>query len=139
MLALYENIKRLRQEHGMTQEELAKKLGYTDRSIVAKIESGAVDLSTSRIIAIANVFGVSPTQLMGWADDSDAQQNSSHEYISSSGEKYYFSDEAAAVAQEVYEDSSLRMLFDAARDAKPEDLKMAADMLKRFKGTNPDG
>ena len=47
--------------------------------------------------------------------------------------------ETARIAQEVFDDPNLRMLFHAARDAKPEDIKLAADMLKRFKETNPDG
>ena len=52
---------------------------------------------------------------------------------------YYTDPETARIAQEVFDDPNLRMLFHAARDAKPEDIKLAADMLKRFKETNPDG
>jgi hypothetical protein len=33
----------------------------------------------------------------------------------------------------------MRILFDAAKDSKPEDLRRAADLLMRFKETNPDG
>ena len=52
---------------------------------------------------------------------------------------YYTDPETAKVAQEVFDNPDLRMLFHAARDAKPEDIKLAADMLRRFKETNPDG
>lgn len=52
---------------------------------------------------------------------------------------YYTDPETARIAQEVFDNPDLRMLFSAARDAKPEDIKLAADMLKRFKETNPDG
>lgn len=52
---------------------------------------------------------------------------------------YYTDPETAKIAQEVFDNPDLRMLFSAARDAKPEDIKLAADMLKRFKETNPDG
>lgn len=41
---LYENIKRFRKEKGLSQEELARMTGYTDRSSIAKIEKGDVDL-----------------------------------------------------------------------------------------------
>lgn len=51
---------------------------------------------------------------------------------------YYLDDETAALAQELFENPDTRMLFDAARGAKPEDLRMAADLLKRFKETNND-
>ena len=66
MLKLYENIKELRKENNWTQDDLAKRLGYTDRSSIAKIEAGKVDLSQSKIIEFANVFGVEPGDLMGW-------------------------------------------------------------------------
>ena len=38
MLALYKNIKRLRESKGMSQDALAKLTGYTDRSSITKIE-----------------------------------------------------------------------------------------------------
>lgn len=68
MLQLYENIKRYRKEAGLTQEELAKLTGYSDRSSIAKVEKGAVDLSQSKIKQFAEVLGVTPGHLMGWDD-----------------------------------------------------------------------
>ena len=66
MLKLYENIKRCRKEAGMTQEELARRTGYTDRSSIAKVEKGAVDLSQSKIKQFAEALGTTPGHLMGW-------------------------------------------------------------------------
>ena len=68
MLTLYKNIKKLREELGMSQDELAEKTGYTSRSSIAKIEKGLVDLQQSKIINFANALGVTPSQLMGWDD-----------------------------------------------------------------------
>ncbi len=65
---LYENIKRLRKEKKLSQEELAKRTGYTDRSSIAKIENGDVDLSQSKIMAFADALGVSPQYLMGYPE-----------------------------------------------------------------------
>lgn len=62
---LYKNIKALRLKSGMSQGELAKRIGYTDRSSIAKIENGDVDLSQSKIQAFADVFHVTPSDLMG--------------------------------------------------------------------------
>ena len=45
----------------------------------------------------------------------------------------------AEIAQEIYETPGMRILFDAARDSRPEDLQMAADLLRRLKQTNQDG
>ena len=66
MLELYENIKRLREEKGMSQDELAELTGYTSRSSIAKIEKGLVDLPQTKIIAFAKALGVTPSQLMGY-------------------------------------------------------------------------
>ena len=68
MIKLYENIKYLRKQNKWTQDDLAKKMGYTDRSMIAKIETGAVDLAESKIMAFAKVFGVKPSDLMGLDD-----------------------------------------------------------------------
>ena len=65
MLELYKNIKNRRKELGLSQEELAKMVGYTDRSSIAKIESGDVDLPQSKIVAFARALDISPGDLMG--------------------------------------------------------------------------
>lgn len=66
---LYSNIKELRLQNGWSQEELAKRAGYTDRSSIAKIENGEVDLKYSKILTFAEVFGVDPVELMGLKDE----------------------------------------------------------------------
>ena len=65
MLELYENIRKLRKLNNWTQEELAVRMGYTDRSTIAKIESGKVDISQSKILEFARLFGVEAGELMG--------------------------------------------------------------------------
>ena len=63
----YENIKLLREKLGLSQEELAERVGYKDRSSIAKIESGCVDLAQSKIALFAKALHVSPAELMGIA------------------------------------------------------------------------
>jgi len=46
---------------------------------------------------------------------------------------YYFDDETAQKAQEIFENKQLSLLFDAARDAKPEDLEIVQNMLLALK------
>ena len=61
----HENIKRLREALGLSQGELAQLVGYKDRSSVAKIEAGLVDISQSKIAAFAEALYVTPAALMG--------------------------------------------------------------------------
>lgn len=68
-------VKDRRIELGMTQDELAKKTGYTSRSSINKIELGLVDLPQSKITAIANALFVSPTYLLGWENSNAGINN----------------------------------------------------------------
>lgn len=65
MLQIYTNIKTRRKQLGYTQTELAKKLGYADKSMIAKIEKGQVDLSQSKIMAFAKALETTASALMG--------------------------------------------------------------------------
>lgn len=54
-------IKRRRMELGMTQDELAKKLGYKTRSTITRIEKNENDVNQTSLIKIADALDVSPT------------------------------------------------------------------------------
>lgn len=69
MLNLYRNIKKRRTELNMTQEELAQKMGYSGKSMIAKIEAGKVDLPQSKIMAFADALNTTPSYLMGWDEN----------------------------------------------------------------------
>jgi transcriptional regulator with XRE-family HTH domain len=65
MLEIYNNIRERRKQLGLTQQELATKVGYTDRSTIAKIEAGKIDIPQSTIVALAKALECSPGDLMG--------------------------------------------------------------------------
>jgi len=69
LIDLYTNIKQKRLENGLSQDALARLTGYTDRSSIAKIEKGEVDLSESKISIFAKVLGVAASELMGWDNE----------------------------------------------------------------------
>ena len=58
-------IKQRREELGMTQTELAKKLGYTSKTTIAKIESGANKVSESKVAAYAEALETTKDWLKG--------------------------------------------------------------------------
>lgn len=63
-MALGENIKQARMKAQISQDELAKRLGYKSRSTIAKIESGENDLTQKKIAAFAKALNVSIDFLM---------------------------------------------------------------------------
>lgn len=69
MLDLYKNIRERRKELNMSQDELARKVGYTSRSTIARIENGEIDISRSKILAFADALRTTPAELMGWSDE----------------------------------------------------------------------
>lgn len=73
-MELYLNIKKRREELGLSQEELAKETGYTSRTSIAKIESGKVDLPQSKIETFAKALKTTPSKLMGWVDNKTSSE-----------------------------------------------------------------
>lgn len=69
MSNLGQRIADLRKSLGMTQEELAHRIGYKSKSAINKIELGGRDLPQKKIADIARALGVSPAVLMGWMDE----------------------------------------------------------------------
>lgn len=62
----------------MTQEELAKKLGYKTKGSITKIESGYQNLTYLKIVAIAEALNTSPAYLMGWEDMTQTTNTGNH-------------------------------------------------------------
>ena len=71
MLDLYKNIRDARKAMGMTQDELAKRTGYGDRSSIAKIEKGLIDLPQSKIELFAKALHTTAGDLMGTQGTTD--------------------------------------------------------------------
>ena len=65
-MALHENIRARRIALNMTQQELAKKMGYKSTSTIAKIESGENDIPHAKIAAFAKALSTTPADLMGF-------------------------------------------------------------------------
>ena len=59
-------IRERRIELGMSQDELAEKMGYKSRSTIAKIERGVNDVVQSNIVKFSEILNTSIAYLMGW-------------------------------------------------------------------------
>lgn len=57
------------------------------------------------------------------------------DYFSDSSHKsntYYLNEESASLAQEIYENPDLRLLFDTTRKVDPEDLRLITKMVSKM-------
>lgn len=70
-MTIYDRIRNRREELGMSQQELADKLGYKSRSAINKIEQGLRDINQSKVAAFANALHTTPAYLMGWVDEKE--------------------------------------------------------------------
>lgn len=61
------------------------------------------------------------------------------EYTEEKQKDYYISTVTAKIAQDIFDHPELRVLFDAAKGVSPDNIQLAAEMLRRMKETNPDG
>lgn len=118
-----QRLKNLRKEAGLTQAELSEKLGIS-RSSESMYEHGDRRPSFELLDQIADFFDVDFSYLLG-------STNLRGHYAQPDG--YYSDHDTASTAQELFDQPGMRVLFDAAKDARPEDLQKAADFLKAAK------
>lgn len=116
-MTTYDVIIQLCNKKGIAVTALEKELGF-GRGSIGKLRNGST--SAARLQKIADYFKVSVEYLMTGEE-------------TSGNESYYLNEETAEMAQKLFENKELRVLFDAAKDAKPEDLKTTYDMLMALK------
>ena len=68
-MTMGDRIKTRRIELGMTQQELAIKMGFKTRSHISLLEQGDRNIPISKIKRLANALETSPEYIMGWNDD----------------------------------------------------------------------
>lgn len=75
MADIGKRIKKRREELGLTQGELALKLGYRSKTTIAKIENGTNDIVQSKVIDFAKALDTTPAFLMGWSENEEKALN----------------------------------------------------------------
>lgn len=115
-MGLYENVREAAKEKGYSINRLEKELGFA-RSYIGKFKT--ITPSIDKIQKIADFLDVTTDYLMSGEEKG--------------ADRYYINEETAEMAQTLFENKPLRVLFDAAKDASPEDLKTTYDMLMALK------
>lgn len=74
MSDIYRRIKERREELGLTQEDLAVRMGYKSKSSINKIEMGKNDIPQSKVVAFAKALQTTTAYLMGVDEAKDSIQ-----------------------------------------------------------------
>lgn len=117
-MTTYEIISDLCKQRGIAITALEKELGF-GRGYIGKFKTRGTIPTVKKLQQIADYFGISVNDLMPGNERSDSG--------------YYINPETAAITQDIFENKELRLLFDAARDADPEDLEAVHTMLLALK------
>lgn len=116
---MYEVFEQLLQKFGVTTADVCKATGI-GQSTMSNWKNRRNLISGKNAQLIADYFGVSVDFLMTGKEKEG-------------GETYYLNEETRDMAQKIFEHKELRMLFDAAQDASPEDLQTIHSMLLALK------
>lgn len=116
---MYEIFEQLLRKFGVSAYQVSKETGIA-QSTFSNWKSRRNILSPEKLQKIADYFHVTVDYLISGKEKKG-------------NEKYYLNDETAKMAQDIFENKELRLLFDAARDAEPEDLVALHSMLLALK------
>lgn len=115
-------LRALREQRGLYLQDVADFLGVT-RQAYMKYENGETK-NPRKLEQLARFFNVTTDYLLG-NDAAPAQHTPTPSYLDS---------EAAALAEQYQTDENTRLLLEAAKGAKPQDLQKAAEYLSFLKG-----
>lgn len=121
---MYERFEMLLAKHNCTVADVCKATGISHSNMSSWKNRGG-SMGTKNLQKIADYFGVSIDYLLTGE-------------LSTRPTDFYIDKETSEFAQQIYENKELRLLFEAAKDAKPEDLKTVYTMLKALKKKDND-
>lgn len=112
------NLNHLLDKNQKTQKEVASAIGVSPQTFNTWCQGIALP-RMGKVQLLADYFHVEKSDLI---DDKSALQKG-----------WYTNPETAKIAQEISDNKELSLLFDAARDADPEDLQTVHSMLMALK------
>lgn len=113
------NLNKLLNEHNKTQKEVADAIDVSPQTFNTWCKGIALP-RMGKVQTLADYFGILKSDLI---ENKNDEQNQS----------YYLNPETSKIAQQIYDNKELSLLFDAAKDAEPEDLQTVHSMLMALK------
>lgn len=129
---MYEIFEQLMKAHGYTAYKVSVETGIA-QSTLSDWKKGKSTPKADKMQKIADLFGVSLSYLMTGKErtvDYVVKTDDGNELLV---ETYYLNEETRDMAQAIFENKELRVLFDAAKDSSPEDLQTVHSMLLALK------
>jgi len=118
----------------MTREEFLKMLikqkGYTIKNFAAKI---GIPYTSLLSMLNGSIGGAAVESVIKICAELDISVESLKNEEIDSSQGYYRNPGAAKMAQELYDNPDMMVLFDAAKYVSAEDLKLAAEIMARMK------
>lgn len=127
---MYEIYRFIRDSKGLKDTDVCRLTGISQSTLSDWKKGRIKQLKADKLQRIADALEVSIDYLMTGEETPKE---------SADGKVYYFDDATAQAAQDMFDNKDLHALMDAARGSDPENIRLATEMLLRFKGTNPDG
>ena len=78
-MSIGQRIKSRREELGMSQEDLAHRIGYKSKSSINKIELDIQQLRQSKIKQIADALETTTDYIMGWSEKKNDEPKEKHD------------------------------------------------------------
>ena len=125
---MFERYLEMLKEKGIKNIDVSRATGIP-ASTFSDWKKGKSSPKRDKIEKIANFFDINPDWLAGTSDIKIKLKNNLNEQEQS----YYLNPETSKIAQEIYDNKELSLLFDAAKDAEPEDLQTVHSMLMALK------
>lgn len=125
---MFERYLEMLKEKGIKNIDVSRATGIP-ASTFSDWKKGKSSPKRDKIEKIANFFDINPDWLAGTSDIKIKLKNNLNEQEQS----YYLNPETIKIAQEIYDNKELSLLFDAAKDAEPEDLQTIHSMLMALK------
>ena len=126
-MCLGENIRFLRTKKGYSQDDIANMLGYKSFTTIQKWESGVSEPPLKALKKLSEIFNI---------DMNDLATKKLSYYTNEDNNVYYLDDDARDMAQFLYENPDYKVLFDASRKVKKEDIQFVKEMIDRMSNNN---
>ena len=111
--------------NGYTQADMARYMNVTTAT-TAKWCTGVTMPRVDKIQSLCNWLGIEKSDLLDSrkSEETDSQDDKV---------RWYLDAETAEIAKRIQDDPQLRLLFDTAKDASPEDIELLKNMLEALR------